>query len=344
MNTSISSNPFTKLRDGDSSELPACDRFDAADHLWSQPEIDALTVALAARRPLLVRGEAGCGKSQLARAAAKVLGSAPPRVEVIHPRFEALDLLYRFDAVARLADAQLKGKGGGSRLDPTNRDYVKWGALGEAMVQAAGSDGTDLALQVVLLDEVDKADADLPNSLLEVLGNRSFKIDPIPEAKPIHVPPERMPMIIITTNEERELPAAFVRRCMVLNMNPPASDEALKDWLLKRAQAHRALRDIDPEVAEMAAVQVIEDRRAAVKAGYPKVGLAEFVDLLRALVNLTAGLPSDAARRTRQLEWLQKLNAYALVKNAGQDQRRVPVEPLGRVQPDTGDHTGGKSH
>src|SRR5690554_4944180 len=116
---SQSANPFISIRANEETVLVEDDRFAAAGHLWNQPEIDALTLAYAARRPLLVRGEAGSGKSQIARAAAAKMGNAPMLVEVIHPRFEALDLLYRFDAIERLADAQV------NRLDATNKKYVK---------------------------------------------------------------------------------------------------------------------------------------------------------------------------------------------------------------------------
>ena len=100
-------NPFIGLTAKTTTTLEQGDRFPAAGHYWEQSEIDALIFALAARRPLLVRGEAGSGKSQIARAAASHLNSSEPLVEVIHPRFEALDLLYRVDVVERLADAQI---------------------------------------------------------------------------------------------------------------------------------------------------------------------------------------------------------------------------------------------
>src|SRR5262245_36790926 len=100
------SNPFLELKHDAEQRLAATDNLPEAGHLWSKGEINALIFAYAARRPLLVRGEAGSGKSQIARAAAGILRSARLFVQVIHPRFEALDLLYRIDAVERLADAQ----------------------------------------------------------------------------------------------------------------------------------------------------------------------------------------------------------------------------------------------
>jgi MoxR-like ATPase len=323
--TTPQTNPFVKCRAGTSIPLDGdLDRFDESDHLWSQPEIDALIVAMASRRPLLVRGEAGCGKSQLARAARKLL-NGKLHVEVIHPRFEALDLLWRFDAVARLSDAQVRDEHGASLLDRTGRRYVEYGALGNAILAAEKAREGD-PLDVVLIDEIDKADADLPNALLEVMGNRSFKVEQL-SGPPHKAPAGRMPLIVVTTNEERELPAAFVRRCVVLNLNPPDDDAGLLKWLLDRAGAHRKLQGMDLRLRRLAARQVMADRVAAAKAGYPKVGLAEFIDLLLALQELTAGEDDARKRWERQLDWLKRLNAYVLVKNAGQDQGRAAVDP-----------------
>ena len=134
-----------------------------------------------------------------------------------------------------------------------------------------------------------------------------------------------MPLVVITTNEERELPAAFVRRCVVLNLNPPREEAALKRWLMERAAAHERLDVVDSAVRETAARQVLADRVAADKAGYPKVGLAEYIDLLIALAELTEGL-DGAARVEKQRDWLEQLSAYVLVKNARQDQDRPSVQ------------------
>lgn len=135
----------------------------------------------------------------------------------------------------------------------------------------------------------------------------------------------RLPLIIITTNEERELAAAFVRRCVVLNLNPPGEDTAFIAWLVQRGRVHRHL-DIADEVRELAARQELADRQAAIQAGYPKVGLAEYIDLLTALDDLTeAGSPGG--RSAEQTAWLKRLSAYALVKNAEQPQDRPSVSP-----------------
>lgn len=304
-------NPFLTLVPDTSLDLPADDHFPTAGHWWSQYEIDALILAHAARRPLLVRGEAGSGKSQIARAAARVLDSGSPLVEVIHPRFEALDLLWRLDAVERLADAQLQ------RLDESNEKYVKHGRLWQAIERAQAAE----RIPVLLIDEIDKADADVPNALLDVLGNRSFSVPPLGHRTICGG--ERLPLIIVTTNEERELPAAFVRRCVVLNLNPPTGDTAFVDWLIDRGKVHRHLV-IHTKAREHAAQQVLADRKVAIDSGYPRVGLAEYIDLLTALHELTHEIPAQA-RTAAQIGWLQRLSAYALVKNADQPQDRVPV-------------------
>ena len=307
-------NPFVALKENSELALADNDHFSTAGHWWSRPEIDALILAHAARRPLLVRGEAGSGKSQIARAAAQAMGSVPLLVEVIHPRFEALDLLYRMDAVERLADAQMQ------RLDESNEKYVKRGRLWDAIALVH----IDKNPPVLLIDEIDKADADVPNALLDVLGNRSFSV-PALKHRTIRAEGGRMPLMIITTNEERELPAAFVRRCVVLNVNPPAEDALFIAWLVERSRVHRHLI-IDDAARQLAAQQVLADRKAAIAQGYPKVGLAEYIDLLTALHELTQGMPTKA-RGAEQIVKIQKLSAYALVKNADQLQQRKPEQP-----------------
>ncbi|TDM09092.1 MAG: hypothetical protein C4K60_07065 [Ideonella sp. MAG2] len=308
-------NPFTQPLANTRSELPACERFEATSHLWSQPELDALALAVAARRPLLVRGEPGSGKSQLARAAAKLLEAQAPLVQVIHPRFEPRDLLYRYDTIRRLADANTpKGLKG-------DQDYVHHGVLWRAWESAAKGP------VVVLIDEIDKGDADVPNSLLEILGQRSFQVDEAQDMSTPKLAAHAMPLVVITTNEERELPAAFVRRCVVLNLNPPKGEKELKDWLLQRVQAHQSLAaSLHPDVLNRAIDQVLADRGDAEREGQPRVGLAETLDLLTALGEVTKTF-TGPERATKQHEWLDRLSAYALVKHAGVDpgQRRPPV-------------------
>ena len=161
-------------------------------HLFEKKTITAINASLASSRPLLVRGEPGIGKSQLARAAAKALGRIFLQ-EVVDSRTEAQDLLWHFDAIERLAEAQLAGALGEEgqsvrkRLAVNNflRPGVLWwayswsGAAAQAEIvnvapppQPDGGKAENGA--VVLIDEIDKAETDVPNGLLEALGNGQF--------------------------------------------------------------------------------------------------------------------------------------------------------------------------
>ena len=312
------------------TRLDADDRFPLAWHRWSDAEVRAIVQAWASGRPLLVRGEAGCGKSQLARAVAKVLGVSL-EVQVIHPRFEATDLLYRFDPVRRLAQAQLLAalrapdgcdsahwrKEVDEQLDPSR--YVSKGPIWRAMTSLPPTNQpTDYPRCVLLIDEIDKADADVPNALLDVLGNRSFTVDPTGQV--IRHDAGHAPLILVTTNEDRELPAAFVRRCAALNLRPEDSSEtAFCAWLQARARAHEALDALTDDHLKLAACQVWADRKAAESVGLPTVGLAEYLDLLYALQRLSGGDPE------RVNDLLDQLSPYALVKHRDQVQGRQPV-------------------
>jgi len=170
---------------------------------------------------------------------------------------------------------------------------------------------------VVLIDEIDKADADVPNALLDVLGNRALTNTLTGESIPADGRP--MPLLIITTNEERELPPAFVRRCLVLNLNPPKGREPFIEWLTVRAQAHDDLA-VDSEVTAKAADKVWTDRSAAARLGQQTVGLAEFIDLLSALTDITRQERTAAKRKKAQLAWLDRLSTYFLVKGADMPQ------------------------
>jgi MoxR-like ATPase len=180
---------------------------------------------------------------------------------------------------------------------------------------------------VVLIDEIDKAESDVPNALLDVLGNRSFKVHPSGEL--VRCPAEHRPLVLITTNEERELPQPFIRRCSVLNLRPADdSPEALLAWLLDRARAHQALAVLDEPVAQpedaaesplvLAARQVLKDREAAKSWGL-SVGLAEYLDLLYALLSLSGG------QADRAVALLDQISPFALVKGKEQNQQRAGV-------------------
>lgn len=152
----------------------------------------AVNVALKTGRPLLLFGPPGSGKSTLAPNVARILGWEY-YAHVVTARTEPEDLLWRFDALKRLNDAQAK-----QLVDDMGHYYTK-GPLWRAFAAPGGK------RSVVLIDEIDKADPDLPNSLLGPLGSLSFPV-PWDDEQSVSVPPERAPFVVITTNDERELP------------------------------------------------------------------------------------------------------------------------------------------
>ncbi|MBL8297813.1 MAG: MoxR family ATPase [Rhodanobacteraceae bacterium] len=336
--------PYQKLIDATQTptRFDENSRFPGAGHRWSDAERDAVVLAWASRRPLLVRGEPGCGKSQLAHALAQVLG-VDIFPEVIHPRFEANDLLYRVDNIERLACAQLLAVRRSGDVDVSKEmdlaRFVRPGALWRAMQQTIDAVHQRWPRAVVLIDEIDKADADVPNALLEVLGNRSFT----PPGFGTVECSQNSPLIIITTNEDRELPPAFLRRCQVLNLDPPhgEGEAAFCAWMEHRALAHpriaaldqddlrhRAARQAradreterDPEpLLRRAARQVWADRETAREKDLGLVGLAEYLDLLHAL----AELAQDDAQQAGTM--LDDLSRYALVKHRELSQQRPAV-------------------
>ena len=155
----------------------------------------AVNAAVLLRRPLLVKGEPGTGKTVLAHEIAKALNA--PLIEWhIKSTTKAHQGLYEYDAVARLRDGQL----GEERVhDITN--YIRKGKLWEAF--------TSPQLPVLLIDEIDKADIEFPNDLLQELDRMSFDVYETGE----RVAARERPIVVITSNNEKELPDAFLRRC-----------------------------------------------------------------------------------------------------------------------------------
>lgn len=294
-------------------------------HQFDEQSISAVNAASAAQRPLLVRGEPGVGKTQLAEAAAIELQRAFVRFTV-DARTESRDLLWRFDAVQRLAQAQLyaASKKSWKEVEPelAERNFVRPGPLWWAFYAETAKKANRGAMPlddpenaarasngwVVLIDEIDKAESDVPNGLLEALGSGQFT--PFGYEEPIRITGEP-PLIILTTNEERTLPNAFLRRCLVLELRLPAKDEDLVTYLVARGRAHFSQLTTD-EVLLEAARQLASDRKAANEQGHnPKPGQAEYLDLIRAVIELAEG---DISKHSALIG---KVAHFALKKHLG---------------------------
>lgn len=155
----------------------------------------AVDAAVTLRRPLLVKGEPGTGKTVLAHEIAKAIDA--PLIEWnVKSTTKAQQGLYEYDAVARLRDGQL----GDERVHDIS-NYIKKGKLWEAF--------TSPELPVLLIDEIDKADIEFPNDLLQELDRMSFDVYETHE----RIEAKERPIVVITSNNEKELPDAFLRRC-----------------------------------------------------------------------------------------------------------------------------------
>ena len=161
------------------------------------PELmDAVNVSIALKKPLLIKGEPGTGKTMLAEAIAESM-DMPLIVWSIKSTTKAQDGLYMYDTVQRLYDSQF-GEGDVSDIG----QYIRLGKLGEAF--------TSEKQAVLLIDEIDKADLEFPNDLLWELDKMEFYINETKET----ITTKHRPIVIITSNAEKELPDAFLRRCI----------------------------------------------------------------------------------------------------------------------------------
>jgi MoxR-like ATPase len=203
----------------------------------SGPVISMVNAALYLRRPLLITGKAGTGKSTLAYSIAYELGLGPVLSWPITTRSTLRDALYRYDAIGRLQEASMNQSSGRSAKSPDIGRFIRLGPLGTALLPQARP-------RVLLIDELDKSDIDLPNDLLNVFEEGSFEIPELarlpetPEAVEVmvadharRVPIVRgditcnaFPIVVITSNGERVFPAPFLRRCVRLKITEPGRE------------------------------------------------------------------------------------------------------------------------
>jgi MoxR-like ATPase len=274
-----------------------------------------VNVAVATSRPLLVLGPSGCGKSSLAFNLARVMGRRYYEF-VVTSQSQARDLFYRFDAVRRLGDTRItgsyeeaRGKKRGRR-EPLWRSYFPyiepgplWWIFDAGASRMRGYDGTErpafpLAIDpvvwspvgkrdesaVLLIDEIDKAELDFPNNLLVPLGSRQFILEEIARPIVFREVDSRSgiglaPLIVITSNRERELPQAFIRRCVVLEIAAPAEDD-----LIEIAKAVSGKND------EQMFRSIV--RKLVQLRGAEHLNTAEFLDAVQAITRLSASEPS----------------------------------------------------
>ncbi|WP_284125446.1 AAA family ATPase [Parerythrobacter aestuarii] len=245
----------------------------------------AVDAAVTLRRPLLVKGEPGTGKTVLAHEIAKAIGA--PLIEWnIKSTTKAQQGLYEYDAVARLRDGQL----GDERVHDIS-NYIKKGKLWEAF--------TSEQLPVLLIDEIDKADIEFPNDLLQELDRNEFDVYETHE----RISAKDRPIVVITSNNEKELPDAFLRRCFFHYIKFP-DRETMADIIdvhfpgIQKQLVKKAM-DVFYEIREVPGLK-------------KKPSTSELLDWLRLLLN--EDMPMDVLQDANPNSAIPPLHG-ALLKN-----------------------------
>jgi MoxR-like ATPase len=238
-------------------------RLRQAGRYLAAPELaEAVNIAIALGQPLLVTGEPGCGKTDLAFSVARELGLEPTLVFSTRSTSRAQDLLYRFDAVLRFYDVQR----GAPRAEKPE-EYIYWAALGEA-IRAQDR------RRVVLIDEIDKAPRDFPNDLLNELDKMEFSVPELDREgangqgrQAVSFQAKFRPIVIITSNSERQLPLPFLRRCVFHHIAFPD-----RDMLTKIARERLGDLKIPPDLLDAAIDKFLEVRKVPTVVKKPATG------------------------------------------------------------------------
>ncbi|MDQ0468945.1 AAA family ATPase [Labrys wisconsinensis] len=232
---------------GDRAEIEENGRIVAdkgRDYVFTEELMAAIDVAIGLGRPLLVSGEPGCGKTELGYAIARCMGIGRVHFFSTKSNSEARDLFYSYDAIGRFRDAQATRDPAAPA--PDIADYVEYQALGRAILDAHEEASIRHLLRgsrpyshpgrprrsVVILDEIDKASRDFPNDLLREIEDLSFRVpelarregDAAEPETPGGIAPDLRPIVVVTSNEERQLPDAFLRRCVFHEIAFPEGD------------------------------------------------------------------------------------------------------------------------
>jgi len=257
---------------------------DPAGYRAGDDLVRAVEVALALGMPLLVTGDPGTGKTQLAYRMAAEFGIDEVLRFDTKSSSQAPELFYQFDAIRRFAQAQLDATAG--REPMPARQFVRWQALGTAILRtrdaawmrsklgsAEGHVGPTRS--VVLIDEIDKAPRDFPNDLLNQIENREFYVPELDQT--FDADPAFAPVVVITSNSEKQLPEAFLRRCVYHHIEFPKDHGELQQILGARLQRLTLPTKVQQDAVNLF-FAVREDKRFS-----RAPSTSELLDWLRAL-------------------------------------------------------------
>jgi MoxR-like ATPase len=269
--------------------------------------VQAVNVAIHLGRPLLVKGPPGSGKTSVAYSVAHELG-LEPFTWYVKSTSRARDGLYSIDMVRRLQDAQLREERA-QRLTP----YLTFGPLGQALRHSGPS--------VVLIDEIDKADIDFPNDLLRELDEGRFTVEEMDEAEGTPRTygrgtargdgPDPRPFVVITSNDEKELPDAFLRRCIFHYIEFPDPERLLEIVRVNTPELDLDAALVDAAIAWLGELRTLEGIRKRPET-------SELIDWVRVLH--AWGVPVDRLREATEAADLPHLEV--LFKHQG-DRIRV---------------------
>lgn len=304
------------LENGDSTDKGRIYRFTSAIEA-------AVDVAIGLGRPLLVAGEPGCGKTELGYAVARRLDIGSLYSFSTKSSSEARELFYTYDAVGRFREAQLSATNPKNVRAAVAGDFIRYQALGRAILDVHPREKVEMLLKgrghpelpdeprrsVVIIDEIDKAPRDFTNDLLREIEDLSFEVPELgsrggerngtPSGSKI--PTNLRPIIIATSNEESQMPDAFLRRCVFLAIGFPEPDE-LKEIL----ELHLGkVDDGDAEGKQTRATLLALFGSLRTTAMQKSPGIAELIDAGRVM----KARPADVAWK----DWIPRL-APALVK------------------------------
>lgn len=317
-------NPHNRRTDTP-AKLPGSRRARQTDPAGYIPDtglVDAANVALLLGQPLLLTGEPGTGKTQFAYSLSWELGFDVPLIFETKSSSAARDLFYGYDTLSRFHAAQT-GEGSKESLD-----YITWHALGIAILQSRAMVDVEPWLpkeflhngprrSVVLIDEIDKAPRDFPNDLLNEVENLYFRVPELGNAR-IAASEEMRPILILTSNSEKNLPDAFLRRCVYYNIPFPDA-KRLAEIVMARVGSFensdsRLLAD---------ALELFFKLREPASGLRKRPATAELIGWLIALREI--GAPADQSLRQNGAAALGSLSS--LIKSADdQDTARKIVE------------------